>query len=207
MSVQFSLPGFEEEAVAVEPSPAATVRPHSAGGRAPYSLFFAIFPPTEEARSIARQGTHWAREQGLTSKPLSAHRLHVTLHDLGNYSVVPNHLVNTALQAGYALTEPLFKVVFDRALSFPSSGTYVLCGGAGTEALAAFRQRLGEAMGQVGLPVKRSFTPHMTVAYDRCTVAEHAVEPVSWIAQEFVLIKSYVGQGVHEVLGRWALHV
>jgi 2'-5' RNA ligase len=90
-------------------------------------------------------------------------------------------------------------------MSFPSSGTYVLCGGAGTAQLAAFRQSLGLAMGDAGLPVKRSFTPHMTVLYDRHPIAEHAIEPITWTAKEFVLINSHVGKGVHEVLGRWSL--
>ena len=34
---------------------------------------------------------------------------------------------------------------------------------------------------------------------------EHAVEPITWAAKEFFPINSHVGQGVHEVLGRWSL--
>ena len=129
MPIQFSLPGFEEDAAPAEPSHSSTAKPKPTGARAPYSLFFAIFPPTEEARAIARQCTHLGRERGLESKPLSAHRLHVTLHDLGGYTVVPHHLVNAALQAGYALAEPLFEVV-RQALS-PMARVTIHAGGAG----------------------------------------------------------------------------
>jgi 2'-5' RNA ligase len=79
-------------------------------------------------------------------------------------------------------------VVFDCALSYPSGGTYVLSGTEGMRQLTAFRELLGEAMHGQGLRVKRSFTPHMTLMYDRHPVAEHAIEPVSWVAHEFVLI-------------------
>jgi 2'-5' RNA ligase len=168
-------------------------------------LFFAIFPDADAAKAIAIQAAHLGREHGLVGKPLFAHRLHVTLHDLGGYAQLPPDMVKTARAAGDAVAAPAFDVVFDRAMSFPSSGTYVLCGGAGAAQLAAFRQSLGLAIGHAGLPVKRSFTPHMTVLYDRHPVAEHAIEPITWTAKEFVLVNSHVGKGVHEVLGRWPL--
>ena len=76
---------------------------------------------------------------------------------------------------------------------------------AGTAKLAVFRQSLGLAMDQAGLPLKCSFTPHMTVLYDRHPIAEHDIEPITWTAKEFVLVNSHVGKSVHEVLGRWSL--
>lgn len=202
MPEQFSLPGFGD--VPPEPAPAAKSK-MPRGRRMPYNLFFSIFPDTDTARMIAEQSARLGHEHGLKGKPLLAHRLHVTLHDLGGHVQLPQGLVDVARQAGDAVSARVFDVVFDRAMSFPSSGTYVLCGGEGTARLAAFRQSLGLAMGNVGLPVRRSFTPHMTVLYDREPVAEHAIEPIHWTVKEFVLINSHVGQGVHEVLGRWPL--
>lgn len=98
-----------------------------------------------------------------------------------------------------------FDVVFDRALCYPSAGTYVLSGREGVRQLTAFREELGEAMYSQGLRVKRTFSPHMTLTYDKHVVAEHAIEPVRWRAHEFVLIRSHVGKGIYDVLGRWAL--
>ena len=203
MFEQSTLPGFEGVPPVPAPSAKATVKPPR--GRAPYNLFFSIFPDAEAAHAIAIQAAHLGRTHGLASQPLLAHRLHVTLHDLGGYAELPPDMVKTARAAGDAVAAHAFDVVFDRAMSFPSSGTYVLCGGAGTAQLAVFRLSLGQAMGDAGLPVKRSFTPHMTVLYDRHPIAEHAIEPISWTAKEFVLINSHVGKGVHEVLGRWSL--
>jgi RNA 2',3'-cyclic 3'-phosphodiesterase len=114
-------------------------------------------------------------------------QLGIGFHPLGDQCQPPD-IVKTAREAGDAVAAGAFDVVFDRAMSFPSSGTYVLRGGAGVAQLAAFRQSLGLAMGHAGLLVKRSFTPHMTVLYDRHPVAEHAIEPITWTAKEFVLI-------------------
>ena len=199
MFEQFTLPGFDGSPVSAK----ATEK--SPRGRAPYALFFSIFPQADAAKVIAIQGARLAREHGLVGQPLLAHRLHVTLHDLGGYAELPHDIVKTAREAGDAVVARVFDVVFDRAMSFPSSGTYVLCGGAGTAQLAAFRQSLGLAMGHAGLLVKRSFTPHMTVLYDRHLITELASEPITWTAKEFVLINSHVGKGMHEVLGRWSL--
>ena len=131
------------------------------------------------------------------------HRLHVTCYDLRNLKELPQDLVDAALRAGDALAFDALDVVFDRALSYPSAGTYVLSSIDGTRQLTAFREELGEAMRGLGLRVSRSFTPHMTLAYDRRVVAEHAIEPLRWRAREFVLTRSHVGQGIYAVLGRW----
>jgi 2'-5' RNA ligase len=171
----------------------------------PFTLFFAVFPQAQAASAIALHAATLAREQGLVGKRLPAHRLHVTLHELGGYVELPTELVEVARQAGDAVQAPVFDVVFDRAMSFPGSGDYVLRGGEGNAQLVAFRESLGVALVNVGLPVKRSFTPHMTVLYDHQTIAEHTIEPVHWTAKEFVLIKSHVGLSKHEPLGRWPL--
>jgi len=203
MHEQFTLPGFED--APPDPRPSAKATPKPRRGRAPYTLLFFIFPEAEAARFIANQGAYLGRVHGLFGKPLLAHRLHVTLHYLGGYAELPPYMVKTALAAGDAVVAHAFDVVFDHAMSFPSSGAYVLRGGAGTAQLAAFRQSLGLAIGQAGLLVKRSFTPHMTVLYDPHPVAEHTIGPIAWTAKEFALVNSHVGKGVHEVLGRWSL--
>ncbi len=198
MAEQFSLFG--------DPAPKTLVeKPSAKVGSDPYSLFFSIFPVPGEAMEVAQRGAALLMAQGLSGKPLLPHRLHVTCHDLGNYAQVPQDLVDAAIRAGDALSFDAFDVVFDCALSYPSSGTYVLSGRDGTRQLTAFREVLGEAMRGEGLRVSRSFTPHMTLAYDRHVVAEHAIEPVRWRAREFVLIRSHVGQGQYDTLGRWLL--
>ncbi len=172
----------------------------------PFNIYFSIFLPLEFAEAVAAQVAVFGPPHGLTGKPLLPHRLHVTLHDLGNVDEVPPELLKLALAAGDAVSAPTFDVTYDHAMRFPSSGTYVLTGdAAGTAQLVAFRESVGAAMRAQGLKVKKSYSPHMTVAYDRGTITKHAIEPVVWTAQEFMLIKSHVGKGIYDVLGRWPL--
>lgn len=208
MSEQPSFPGFDDVPPNVPriPSPQGKGSPKPPAGKLPFSVFFSIFLPPPIAKPIAAQVASFGREHGLVGKPLLPHRLHITLHDLGNFAEVPTELVQLALAAGGAVGAAAFEVTFNHAMSFPSSGTYVVCGDAtGTAALVAFRETLGAAMTEAGLKVKKSFTPHMTVAYDRHHIAKHDIEPITWTAGEFTLIKSHVGKGVHEVLGCWPL--
>lgn len=201
MDGQISFPGFGES----PPPPAPKSKSKLKGEHEPYSLFLSIFPMPDDSVEISHFAGMLLKAHGLTGKPLLPHRLYVTLHDLGNFTEVPQHLVDAAIRAGDALACNAFDVVLDRALSYPSSGTYVLTGVEGARQLTAFREELGEALQSQGLRVKRSFTPHMTLAYDKHVVAEHAVEPVRWTAHEFVLIRSHRGEGIYDVLGRWPL--
>lgn len=182
------------------------VTPPTKKKKLPFNIYFSIFLPLEFAQAIAAQVAVFGPPHGLTGKPLLPHRIHVTLHDLGNVDEVPPDLLKLALAAGDAVAATAFDVTYDHAMRFPSSGTYVLAGDAsGTAELVAFRESLGAAMQVQGLKVRKSYSPHMTVAYDRGTITKHAIDPVVWTAQEFILIKSHVGKGLYDVLGRWPL--
>ena len=183
--------------------------PHRAQSAVPrrekpaHSLFFAIFPHREDAERIAAQGARLSAQHALKAKMTEVHRLHVTLHHLGRFAAVPCELVQGALEAAATVAPPSFDVVFDEAMRFEKSKAFVLCGHDGTSALAAFRQRLGEALAGAGFKPERGFTPHMTLAYTPTKIRTHAIEPIRWTADSFALVDSHVGKSVHEVLGRW----
>ena len=144
-------------------------------------------------------------QHALKGTLVEAHRLHVTLFDLGGYAQVPADKVAQASNAAASVAVPALDVVFEKAMSY-AKGALVLCADdeENISALRAFRQRLGEALADAGLKPSRSFTPHMTVAYARRKLEKHLLEaPVRWAAASLVLIDSHVGRGVHEVLGRW----
>lgn len=199
MSEQLLLPG-------IDPPPRPLPRPRTKARRKtplPHTLFLAIFPGAEDAAAIAALGARLAEQHALKGTLLPAHRLHVTLHDLGGHDTVPRKKVQAALEAAAAVAPPAFDVVFDRAMRFANGKALVLGGEEGVAALADFRQRLGEALADAGLKPERSFTPHMTLAYARHKIETLAIEPVRWRAASFALIDSHVGEGIHEVLGRW----
>ncbi|MNL66559.1 hypothetical protein D3C87_1910460 [compost metagenome] len=51
----------------------------------------------------------------------------------------------------------------------------------------------------------KSFTPHVTMLYDRRLVAEQGIEPVRWTVGGFTLIHSLLGRTEHIPLARWTL--
>ena len=199
MSEQFLLPG-------IDPPPRPLPRPRSKARSKqvlPHSLFFALVPHAQDATSIEALGERMNSQHALKGTPVAAHRLHVTLFDLGGYVQVPPDTVAQASSAAAAVAAPAFDIVFDQAMSY-TKGALVLCADGDMAALMAFRQRLGEALADAGLKPSRAFTPHMTLAYARRKLEKHALEaPVKWTAGSLVLIDSHVGEGVHEVLGRW----
>lgn len=201
MSEQFLLPG-------IAPPPRPLPRLRNTVVRKdplPHSLFLALLPGTQDAESMAALGERMNSQHALKGTSLEAHRLHVTLFDLGDYAQVPPDKVAQASNAAASVAAPAFDVVFEKAVSY-TKGALVLCADAeeNVSALRAYRQRLGEALADAGLKPSRAFTPHMTVAYARRKLEKHALEaPVRWAAGSLVLIDSHVGEGFHEVLGRW----
>jgi 2'-5' RNA ligase len=201
MSEQFHLPG-------IDPPPRPLPRPRSTVRRKeplPHTLFLALVPGTQDAASVAALGERMNARHALKGTLVEAHRLHVTLFDLGGHRQVPADRVAQASNAAASVPAPAFDVVFEKAMSY-AKGALVLCADdeANVAALRAYRQRLGEALADAGLKPARSFTPHMTVAYARRKLDKHALDaPVRWAAGSLVLIDSHVGEGVHEVLGRW----
>jgi len=172
-------------------------------------LFFAIFPDAETAAGIARHAATLRASHQLSGRPLAPERFHVTLHHLGDHAGVRRDIVSMAHQAAKAMTAPPFEVVFDRAASFHNGGNnpFVLQGGEGLEALRAFQRDLGSAMARAGLGkwVDKTFTPHVTMLYDRRLVAEQPLSPVRWTVSEFILVHSLLGRTEHVPLARWTL--
>jgi 2'-5' RNA ligase len=172
-------------------------------------LFFAIFPDPATAADIARQADALRTTHQLGGRPLAPERFHITLHHLGDHAGVRRDIVAMAGEAAEAMTTSPFDVTFDRAASFNNGGNnpFVLQGGEGLEDLKAFQRDLGLAMARAGLGklVDKSFTPHVTMLYDRRLVAEQPITPIRWTVGGFTLIHSLLGRTEHIPLARWTL--
>jgi RNA 2',3'-cyclic 3'-phosphodiesterase len=174
-------------------------------------LLFLIYPDGTAAARIAQLAPKLRLKNGLRGLPLADDRFHITLQHLGDHAGLPTDMVVAARQAARTLTTQPFEVTFDRAASFGGkSGNlpFVLRGEA-LDALLAFNSALATAMTltgkRLGKWAKPQFTPHVTLLYDDKSVAEQAIEPVSWTVREFVLVHSLQGQTRHVVLDRWTL--
>jgi len=172
-------------------------------------LFFAIFPDPVTAAGIAREADNLRASHRLNGRPLAPERLHITLHHLGDHAGVRRDIVAMAGEAAEAVTAESFEVTFDRAASFHNGGNnpFVLQGGEGLDALKAFQSDLGLAMARAGLGklADKSFTPHVTMLYDKRLVAAQAITPVKWTVRDFTLIHSLLGRTKHIPLARWTL--
>jgi 2'-5' RNA ligase len=172
-------------------------------------LFFAIFPDPTAAIDIGQRAETLVGMHKLNGRPLALDRFHITLHHLGDHAGVRRDIVSMAGEAAETITASPFEVMFDRAGSFHNGGNnpLVLQGGEGLEALKAFQRGLGLAMVRAGLGklTDKSFTPHVTMLYDKQLIAEHAVAPIRWTVGGFSLIHSRLGRTEHIPLASWTL--
>ena len=179
------------------------------GDKPPGEVFFVINPDVDGAVATRAVERGLSIGHGLTGKPFTPERLHVTLLSIGHYPELRKEFVDTACVAAAAAAVRPFEVVFDRAISFPTgrpTRPLALIGGDGVIGVEMLQQRLFAEMKRVGLRVRKlGQRPHMTLLYDRCSVAEQPVEPVRWTVREFVLVHSLYGQSRHVPLARWPL--
>lgn len=172
-------------------------------------LFYGLFPDAATAARIAETGETLRRRHGLKSPVHPQARLHITLFHLGDFPGLPRDLVRKAVTAAEAMTAAPFEVTFDHAASFsgrPNNRPFILKGS--DEALAAlyaYRAGLAGSLARAGVKTAAAFTPHVTLLYDDPIIEREPIAPISWRVRELVLIRSHMGKGVHEPLGRWAL--
>jgi 2'-5' RNA ligase len=172
-------------------------------------LFLGLFPDAVTAAVIADLGKDLKRKHGLRRPVHDPDRLHITLFHLGDFAGLPQDLVRRTVAAGEAMKAPSFEVTFDHATSFsgrPGNRPFILKGS--EEALAdlqAYRKALGEALAMQNVPTTTAFTPHVTLLYDDPIVAPDPITPISWTVRELVLVRSLLGKGVHQHIGRWLL--
>lgn len=188
-TLQLGLPGLE--------SPTPTDR-----------LMFLLYPDRQTAERIALEAARLKRASGLAGPLLQTDRLHITLHHLGDYAGLPNDIVSKGRFAGDAVEAGAFEVVFDRAASFANrsgNNPFTLQGGEGLQPLIAFQKALGEKMAGAALRPDRSFTPHITLLYDRQVLPEQAITPISWTVSRFALVQSKLGRTQHVILREWDL--
>ncbi|GLQ90239.1 RNA 2',3'-cyclic phosphodiesterase [Dyella flagellata] len=165
-------------------------------------LYLAIFPdPAYAARFEAFAAKHLAARR-IEGKPVQASRLHLTLFHLGDFTELPPGLATQAAEALTHLEVEPFSIRFDQIGSFSnrsSHGDFVLTSSDGNEALLALHRQLAMHLNAAALNAytKGSFTPHMTLAYNKPTVPVQQIEPVVWPAHEVVLVHSLLGKTRH----------
>ena len=172
-------------------------------------LFFALLPDEEATAQIAQLVEQFRQSHGLTG---ALRPLHMTLCDLISRETMEK-TVDVASKVASSVSAMPFRVALNRVMRFggrkkssEDKSPLALVGDDGVAGLAKFRQNLNIALRHADLAkLSAAFTPHLTLLYDSRLPDDQDVQPIAWTAQEFVLVRSFIGQTRHEILGRWSL--
>lgn len=177
------------------------------------SFFFALVPPEPTKREMLAAGERFRQSHRLIGSHIDADRLHMTLCPLGRMERLRQPIETALLEAAAQVRVARFEVVLDSAMRFSTSQNghypFVLCADdASGESLAMLRRGIAEAQYRAGLyvPGVSHFLPHITLLYgDLIGIVQESMPPITWVADEFALIRRFFGQSRHEVVGRWPL--
>jgi 2'-5' RNA ligase len=168
--------------------------------------FFALRPSEADLARIDALIERLLAAHGVKGARVTAERLHITLEPIGWADDVES--VEAACRAADMVRMPAVDVTLDAAMTYRPDA-FVLVGANGSSGLAgvhSLRTALGCALADRGFRPKAKFNPHMTLSYDpRSRVEPLAIDPISFRATEFVLVRSHLGQSRHEVLRSWPL--
>jgi 2'-5' RNA ligase len=217
MFEQISLPGIDTKSFrpgsALEPKPDTRPRVKSDNTD---RIFFAVLPDVDAITTIRRHTLRLREQHNLWGRPIIDGRLHVSLLGLGDYRGIPVSSVKAAWHAANLVLLPSFDVSFDKVLTFTGKNAdpsrqkpCVLVENTSGKGLVGLQNSLISSMQKFGFSVKQSssFTPHMTLLYDKKHLPTDLLTPVAWKVREFVLVRSQIGDASrpYEVLGRWSL--
>lgn len=179
----------------------------------PNNLFLALMPDRSTAERIVEFAFNLRERHGLTGKVLRLDHLHITLHYLGECSDVPESVVQSIGQAceAAAARTTAFDVTLDSIITFPNrrerKPLVLLANEGQNTALMKLHQVLLPELALRGRLNRKhtEFSPHLTLVYDRKSLAREPVIPITWKADEIALILSEAGKSIYHILGRWKL--
>lgn len=171
--------------------------------------YFAVRPSRDAARAMVEAGKACRQRYGLTGRVYGMDRLHVSLVPVESWRGFRRGDVEAARSVAERIRAAPFAVALGRMCTFHGPGGYpvVLWDCDGAPALGALRRSLRGEMTRTGLwhgPAR--YEPHVTLLWDTKRVPDRRLDtPISWVVNEFVLVRSMVGRGRQIELGRWPL--
>jgi 2'-5' RNA ligase len=175
----------------------ASVQPGAAGDA---RLFIALWPDTELRGALGAWCGQW--RWGAAAKPVTAERLHLTLHFIGGVPRTRLHALREALSVPFAP----FALSLGRPALWPG-GIAVLEPECVPARLHRLHVALGKALQDLGLPVEaRIFRPHLTLARKAGVAQAPALGPrLRWPVRGYALVESLApAQGGYVVLQAYA---
>lgn len=149
-------------------------------------LFLALWPEHAVRAQLAAWRDGWTWPKGAT--PVTTHRLHMTLHFIGD---VPEERID---EVGNALQAPFspFDLALGRNALWPH-GVAVLEPECAPVELTDLQHALGERLRSLALPVDaRSYKPHVTLARRAGSAVIASDGPaIGWRIERYTLMRSH----------------
>ena len=168
------------------------------GSLVKHRYFVALRPPAEAVGEMERI----QRRIAIADRVAPA-RLHMTLFITEDYESEPPALGARMQAALDRVRADSFDLALDR---IGHRGGSVVP--ARAPALRRFQKAVAGALTGAGIAPRKewAFNPHVTLGYDALPAfAGRPIDPISWRAQDFVLIHSLLRLTMHRTLGRWQL--
>lgn len=164
-----------------------------------HRLFYALHPSPSARCVIDRLSQRLGAGDRLRPE-----HLHLTLAITEDYSAPPRALMDRMVRIPETLPLMAFQLTLDRLRG--SERSLALCPTAGSWRLSLLQLQLQKALARSG--IRRDcwrFSAHMTLLYRHGIGFSSAIAPISWWAEELVLVHSHVGLTRHDIVGRWPL--
>ena len=157
-------------------------------------LYLMLKPPPPQRGALR----HCVSTYGLDAS-YAPDRYHCTLLPLGESQAWSSAMLDELCALLRAVDAEPCSVAFDRL------DRNLLRGRKGLTGLRALQRELARQVRRLGFPIPDyDFRPHLSLAYGAASETNAAIEPIGWLATEFLLIRSVHGMG-HKQLGRWPL--
>jgi RNA 2',3'-cyclic 3'-phosphodiesterase len=158
---------------------------------------------------MLRLGADLRQRHGLKGRPIAAPRLHLSLNFVGTFRGPPTRAVmEKAMGLADKVAAAPFQVTLNHVQSWKNDPhPLVLLGDEGVIGAQLLHAAIHKAlvMGSMAPRREPEIWPHVSLLWDKREIPKAFVEPIGWLAREFVLLDSPVGEGRHEVLRRWPL--
>lgn len=177
------------------------LRTHASDELVLHRLYFALKPSEAAVAGIAA-----VRAQlGVAASHVADERLHVELFALDLPMTPPPGLIAEMGRVAARLGGAALRIEFGELAG--DGAVTALLPGSPMPVLRAFQQRLALALAGAGIWPGRGFgfEPRLILAHGQQHSFRRAIRPVSWRANELVLVHSLTGLTEHVVLGRWGL--
>ncbi len=171
-------------------------------------LYFVIRVQGEVADKVADLASTVFRENRLAGARRPKRVLHVTLCCVGTWGAKPTDFWERIEVAVRRVVIHPFMAEFDYVMNFGRNGedhAIVLVGGDGVIGFYMLFDSLRKGLREAGFALASSYTPHITIIYDRRSASEGYVAPIRWVVREIALVCSLIGKSKHVPLKEWPL--